>query len=205
MPILVSIVKQFLMIRGLNDNAVGGFGGFATICMVTSIIQNYPTRKSPNLGELLTEFFNLYGNLLDYRNVGVQMDPPGYLDKVCLSYEHSYNFPPCVRPLKLLQYRAHADEKRERLMIIDPHDPTNNITGGSNQVDRIFGLFSRAYGTLQEKLDEYATNQTQGNFSFLEELIGGNFTAYYQQRRALYSVYKRSNPNSGEPLIFTNV
>jgi len=82
MPIIVAVVKQFLMIRGLNDNSVGGLGGFATICMVTSLIQNLPASGSHNLGELLVEFFNLYGNLLDIKSVGIRMDPPGFIDKV---------------------------------------------------------------------------------------------------------------------------
>lgn len=70
------------MIRGLNDNASGGLGGFATICMVTSLVQNLPSHKNHNLGELLIEFFNLYGNLLNVQDVGIRLDPPGYLSKV---------------------------------------------------------------------------------------------------------------------------
>lgn len=82
MPVIVAVVKQFLMIRGLNDNSVGGLGGFATICMVTSLIQNLPASRTQNLGELLVEFFNLYGRLLDIKSVGIRMDPPGFIDKV---------------------------------------------------------------------------------------------------------------------------
>jgi len=82
MPIIVAVIKQFLMIRGLNDNSVGGLGGYANICMVTSLIQNMPSSGTQNLGELLVEFFNLYGNLLDIKTVGIRMDPPGYIDKV---------------------------------------------------------------------------------------------------------------------------
>lgn len=81
MSIIVAVIKQFLMIRGLNDNASGGLGGFATICMVTSLVQNMPTQNQ-NLGELLVEFFNLYGNLLNVQDVGIRLDPPGYINKV---------------------------------------------------------------------------------------------------------------------------
>lgn len=82
LPVLVAVIKQFLMIRGLNDNAVGGFGGFATICMATSLIQTLPVSRHNNLGEMLVEFFNLFGNLLDYRRVGIRMDPPAFINKV---------------------------------------------------------------------------------------------------------------------------
>lgn len=83
MPILVSIIKQFLMIRGLNDVASGGLGGFSIICLVTSLVQHMPgLGPTANLGEMLVEFFNLYGNLLDRDSVAIRMDPPGYIDKV---------------------------------------------------------------------------------------------------------------------------
>jgi len=83
MPIIVAIVKQYLMMRGLNDVATGGLGGFSTICLVTSLLQHLPATKQPlNLGEVLVEFFNLYGNVFDIRAIAIRMDPPAYLDKV---------------------------------------------------------------------------------------------------------------------------
>ena len=83
MPVIVSVIKQFLMIRGLNDNAAGGLGGFSTICLVTSLIQMLPKQSGPiNLGRILVEFFNLYGNLFNLKDVGIRMDPPGYFEKV---------------------------------------------------------------------------------------------------------------------------
>jgi len=87
MPIIVSVVKQYLMIRGLNDVSIGGLGGFSIICLVTSLIQHLPPQgRLPNLGQLLLEFFNLYGNLLDRESVAIRLDPPAYLDKVSLRH-----------------------------------------------------------------------------------------------------------------------
>ncbi len=84
MPIVVSVVKHFLMMRGLNDVAYGGIGGFSVICLVTSLIQHFPTRtQPPNLGMMLVEFFNLYGNLFNRRDVAIRLDPPSYIEKVC--------------------------------------------------------------------------------------------------------------------------
>lgn len=84
MPIIVSVVKQMLMIRGLNDVATGGIGGFSIICLVTSFLQHLPAHRACNLGEVLLEFFNLYGNLFDRSEVGIRLDPPSYVDKVGL-------------------------------------------------------------------------------------------------------------------------
>ena len=83
MPMMVSVVKHFLMVRGLNDVATGGLGGFSAICLVTSLIQHLPAFAQPlNVGQLLLEFFNLYGNLINRDLVAIRLDPPGYIDKV---------------------------------------------------------------------------------------------------------------------------
>ena len=86
MPIIVSIIKQFLKVRGLNDVALGGLGGFSIICLVTSHIQHLPGAAAPsNVGDILLQFFNLYGNLFDRNTIAIRLDPPGYIDKVCRS------------------------------------------------------------------------------------------------------------------------
>ena len=88
MPLLVTIIKQFLMMRGMNEVQHGGLGGFSVTCLVTSLLQNMPRVQSgelipeQNLGEILIEFLDFYGNQLDTTRTGITMDPPGYFDKV---------------------------------------------------------------------------------------------------------------------------
>jgi non-canonical poly(A) RNA polymerase PAPD5/7 len=83
MPILVSLIKQFLMIRGLNDVAFGGLGGFSTICLVTSVIQHHVTPgQVPNLGHLLLNFFNFYGHIFNKQEIAIRLEPPGFVRKV---------------------------------------------------------------------------------------------------------------------------
>lgn len=88
MPIIVTIVKQFLMMRGLNEVVNGGLGGFSVTCLVVSLLQNMPSVQTGemlperNLGEVLLEFLDLYGNQLDISRTAIRMDPPGYVDKV---------------------------------------------------------------------------------------------------------------------------
>lgn len=85
MPILVAVIKQYLMIRGLNDVAFGGLGGFSTICLVTSLIQHHvaPVQIS-NLGHLLLEFFHFYGHVLNKEDIAIKLEPPGFVRKVRL-------------------------------------------------------------------------------------------------------------------------
>jgi non-canonical poly(A) RNA polymerase PAPD5/7 len=88
MPTLVTLIKQFLMMRGLNEVMNGGLGGFSVTCLVTSMLQNMPRVQAgelipeKHLGEMLIEFLDLYGNRLDITRTGIMMNPPGYFNKV---------------------------------------------------------------------------------------------------------------------------
>lgn len=91
MPILVMVIKQFLMMRGLNEVVDGGLGGFSVTCLVTSLLQNMPRVQTGelipehHLGEMLIEFLDFYGNQLDISRTGITMNPPGYFAKVCFT------------------------------------------------------------------------------------------------------------------------
>ena len=91
MPFLVTVIKQFLMMRGLNEVVDGGLGGFSVTCLVTSLLQNMPRVQTGelvpehHLGEMLIEFLDFYGNQLDISRTGIMMNPPGYFTKVCRS------------------------------------------------------------------------------------------------------------------------
>lgn len=87
MPMLVTIIKHFLAMRGLNEPVNGGIGGFTVICLVVSLLQHMPQVQSGNmipehhLGEILMEFFDLYGNEFNVTATAIQMKPPGYVSK----------------------------------------------------------------------------------------------------------------------------
>lgn len=84
MPVIVSIIKQFLLLRGLNEVPTGGLGGFAITCLVTSLLQHMPYKHDTrSVGSILLDFLNFYGNNFDLENVGIRMNPPGYFNKVC--------------------------------------------------------------------------------------------------------------------------
>jgi non-canonical poly(A) RNA polymerase PAPD5/7 len=85
MPIIVSVIKQFLLLRGLNEVPSGGLGGFSIICLVTSLLQHLPCGGTePNLGGVLMDFFDFYGNHFNPELVGIRLEPPGYFYKVLI-------------------------------------------------------------------------------------------------------------------------
>jgi non-canonical poly(A) RNA polymerase PAPD5/7 len=77
---LVALVKQLLVMRGLNEVHSGGLGGFSIICLVVSYIQH--NNKATNLGECFVGFLKYYGKDFDLARKRIQMNPPGVLDKV---------------------------------------------------------------------------------------------------------------------------
>jgi non-canonical poly(A) RNA polymerase PAPD5/7 len=80
MPIIVTLIKQFLMMRGLNEVVNGGLGGFSVTCLVTSLLQNMPEVQrgalipEQHLGFILMEFFNLYGNEFNTTTTGIRLN-----------------------------------------------------------------------------------------------------------------------------------
>ena len=88
MPIIVTIIKQFLLMRGLNEVRNGGIGGFTVACLVTSLLQNMPRVQTgdfnpeQHLGEVLLEFLDFYGNQFDLARVAIRLNPPALLPKV---------------------------------------------------------------------------------------------------------------------------
>ena len=128
MPVLVTVIKQFLMMRGMNDVSTGGLGGFSVTCLVTSLLQNMPRVQigevipEHHLGEMLIEFLDFYGNQLDISRTGIAMSPPGYFDKVC-----RLKFPVNVT-LTFFRSLGHETEKSIRAteqIVLPSSTPTN--------------------------------------------------------------------------------
>ncbi|PGH21378.1 hypothetical protein AJ80_03295 [Polytolypa hystricis UAMH7299] len=171
MPIIVSVIKQFLLLRGLNEVPTGGLGGFSIICLVTSLLQHLPNGGTePNLGGILLDFFDLYGNKFDSGSVGIQFDPAGYFDKRLLGI-----------------YQAN---KEKRLAIMDPNNAQNDISGGTKEIPLIFKSFSDAHRILKENMVTAAFTGSRSCKSLLGPLIGAHYEPYDYQRQHLRNLFE---------------
>jgi len=91
MPIIVTIIKHFLAMRGLNEPVNGGIGGFSVICLVQSLLEMLPNAgrdenaaqmvPEHHLGEILMEFFQLYGINFNWETTAIQLNPHAYVSK----------------------------------------------------------------------------------------------------------------------------
>ncbi|KAI9793224.1 MAG: hypothetical protein M1816_000645 [Peltula sp. TS41687] len=190
MPIIVTIIKQFLAMRGLHEVRYGGLGGFSITCMVTSMLQNMPQVQSGHmipenhLGDILMEFLDLYGNKFNSVTTGIRLSPPGYFDKLSAPNQ---------------PYRKPSN--RDRLTIEDPNNPNNDISGGSKRIRQIFSSFSRAYDGLQEKMFKlYGASFTERRGqSLLGTILAGNYSSFELQRHRLRRVHEGRSDEVSEP------
>lgn len=87
LPIMVTLVKQFLLMRDLNDVSTGGLGGFSITCLIVSLLQRNPDLAAKNSpGEIFMEFLDHYGNHFDYHKLAIELNPPRLARKVCIFY-----------------------------------------------------------------------------------------------------------------------
>ncbi|KAL8382407.1 hypothetical protein RB595_006273 [Gaeumannomyces hyphopodioides] len=180
MPILVTVIKHFLAMRGLNEPVSGGLGGFSVICLVVSMLQLMPEVQSSamapdqHLGQLLLAFFDLYGNKFQYQKMAISLKPPRYVPKN--------------------QVQTFAYKNSDRFSIIDPNDPQNDISGGSSNSRTVQETFSRAHDQLRDRIAFLARSPVNAPFSsVLEPIFAGNYTSFEDQRRHMRALWDRSD------------
>ncbi|KAI9719792.1 MAG: hypothetical protein M1812_003280 [Candelaria pacifica] len=185
MPIIVTLIKQLLMMRGLHEVVNGGLGGFSITCLVTSLLQNMPPvvkgglKPEQNLGDIFMEFLNFYGNLFNTTTTGIQLNPPGYFEK----------------RLSNLPYRKN---NMHRLSILDPNMSTNDISGGTRNIMTVLDTFSRTFSTLRNRMADLLDTVTEGSAdgSILRPVFSADYTPFTTQRERLRRLYEeRSGGN----------
>lgn len=183
MPILVTVIKQFLAQRGLNEVYCGGLGSFAVTCMVVSFLHTHPAvasgRVDPiqNLGNMLLEFLDLYGNRLNADEVGLRIDSAAH---ACYFPKHTdLPAPPSRRGGGRL------------LCIQDPNLCDNDISRSSFLISLIQQCFSEACEALTAQmaiLYRLSFAQREGR-SVLGAIIGGDYTTTLDQRKHLRKIF----------------
>ena len=164
MPIIVTIIKQFLLMRGMNEVVNGGLGGFSVTCMVTSLLQNMPRVQTgemvpeQNLGDILLEFLDFYGNRFDYTRTAISMNPPCFVEKVSLGIAAPCN-PLCLLRVLLKSIRPHcALGQSSKNSIAWPFwIPTGRTTTSQAAPAK----FTRSLSACPEDIKRYSTRWAQ--------------------------------------------
>lgn len=193
MPILVTLIKHLLCMRGLNEPVNGGIGGFSVTCLVVSLLQLMPQVQSGNmipehhLGEVLMEFLDLYGNQINFSTTGITLNPPGYFRKVSWHCEHAH-LADCRQSYNLKTYNA---SKQARICIIDPNRSDNDLTAGASNSAKVLDCFSHAFDDLQFRMGDLYKDANRQGQSILTVILGGNYTSFQLQREHLAHVHEK--------------
>jgi non-canonical poly(A) RNA polymerase PAPD5/7 len=195
MPMLVTLIKHLLAMRGLNEPVNGGIGGFSTICLVVSLLQNMPQVQSRNmipehhLGEILMEFFDLYGNQFNTSTTAISMKPPGYVPKVRPDIQIAFTSFADLEQNQVagVTYKGRMD----KISIIDPNKSTNDISAGSQNTPRILEFFSKAHRDLQKRMGELQASPNRAKESILGCILAGNYSSFDLQRQHLAHVHEK--------------
>lgn len=75
----------------------------------------------------------------------------------------------------------------DRLSVIDPNNPTNDISGGSKNYPQIQACFAESHKDLQDRLLRVSAGETFD--SILEVILGGDYTTFREQRDYLRKLH----------------
>ena len=80
----------------------------------------------------------------------------------------------------------------DRLSIIDPNNPNNDISGGSKNIAAIVRVFSEAHKALQDRMASLAVASpaARKKASILGVILEGNYSSFRTQRAHLRSLYE---------------
>ena len=81
----------------------------------------------------------------------------------------------------------------DRISIIDPNNPANDISGGSSNTATILNCFSQAYRDLQHRMGDLNSRvpAARRKESILGDILAGNYTSFKLQREHLSHVFEK--------------
>ncbi|GAM88040.1 hypothetical protein ANO11243_060690 [Dothideomycetidae sp. 11243] len=164
---LVFPIKQLLKMRGLNEVNTGGLGGFSSICLVAFRLHHLSVTKSSqwsmeNLDLALLDILDFYSTF-DLEVDGLDMRSMSIIPKG-------------FRP-----------SKPGRLLIVDPNNSENDISGGTGKIKDIFAMFKSAAQSLRTELEMARNVRFTGSarWSMLNCILGGDYSSFELQRQRL--------------------
>lgn len=80
-------------------------------------------------------------------------------------------------------------KNRDRLSIIDPNNPANDISGGSSNTAAILGRFHDAYNVLRDRMKQVANGAEDGQ-GILGVILQGDYSSFRLQRGYLKHVHE---------------
>lgn len=77
----------------------------------------------------------------------------------------------------------------DRLSIIDPNNPSNDISGGSKNTSSILQRFDEAYELIKAQMSDIANQKSKGGI--LDVIMKGDYSSFRLQRSYLRHVHEQ--------------
>lgn len=89
--------------------------------------------------------------------------------------------------VRTLTYR-----NRDRLSIIDPNNPSNDISGGSSNTPSILARFHDAFNLLSDRIEDMSRKPHGTKGSILEVILKGDYSSFRMQREYLQHIHEET-------------
>ena len=140
---LLMVIKIFLQQRELNEVYSGGVGSYALIIMVSVFLETHASRHGRDgpsepeqcLGVLLVDFFDFYGNILNYHEVGISCRGGGSF-------------------YRKRQLGFYSSDRPYLLSIEDPGDVKSDVGKNSFSIIKVKNAFQFAHTILMSPSDD---------------------------------------------------
>ncbi|KAK7464117.1 hypothetical protein VKT23_006281 [Stygiomarasmius scandens] len=168
---LLMVLKQFLLLRGLNKPFTGGLGSYPLLCMVLSFLQVNPFRRPKNFienpwgsmsfGILLRDFLWYYGKKFDYEKTYIDVSSSSVMPKSSASprdFPGLFYVPVETKGGKKLGRKQRVETQR-KVSIKCMINPENDAGRSTYAIRKIQRAFIEAYEALENVSSLKVTEQ----------------------------------------------
>ncbi|MCJ1435421.1 hypothetical protein MMC27_004794 [Xylographa pallens] len=195
---LYVLLRHFLLMRGYTGAREGGVGSYPLLIMIVTAFKHSPKTFAPeNLGLQLLHVLKFWSTA-DLYTYGYSADPPISFTKIppktSLEEREERLADPILKGIDII--RRSKQDKPFLLCLQDPGNPTNDLGKRIIHIKDIQACFTTARENLiyslrrWETLVESNAHHKGQRYTFLDSLVGADYSNFYRQRQHLASAHK---------------
>ena len=203
---LYILLRHTLLIRELTTVHDGGIGSYPLLIMIVTALKHAPPAfDRQDLGTQLSHVLKFWSEA-DLYNNGYSCDPPTTFSKTNIRMSVAVREERMADPLLdgIDFIRKPRPNKTFLLCLQDPGNPRNDLGKNAHSIKHIQGVFLAMHEHLMSQIEKYGRvvdlgdeHQKKGlldDFSFLEPMVGADYTVFEQRRRKLSKAHLRASP-----------
>ncbi|MCJ1392380.1 hypothetical protein MMC18_005247 [Xylographa bjoerkii] len=195
---LYILLRHFLLMRGLTGARDGGIGSYPLLILIVAAFKHsHQTFAPEDLGLQLLHVLKFWSTA-DLYTYGYSADPPTRFTKIppkiSLEEREERLADPILKGIDII--RKPKEDLPFLLCLQDPGNPTNDLGKRITEIKNIQACFTTARNNLVkslgrwETLVEYKAHERGRLYTFLDSLLGANYSAFERGRRYLANAHK---------------